>query len=63
MLHPSKKQRNKGKCHYPASVPSHYKNVGFRDEKKKMMKSNFSGGLFFGSSILKGTFTSIFANC
>ena len=22
-FHPSKKQRNKGKCHYPASVPSH----------------------------------------
>ena len=22
LLHPSKKQRNKGKCHYPASVPS-----------------------------------------
>ena len=27
----SKKQRNKGKCHYPSSVPSHLKDLEFRD--------------------------------
>jgi len=25
------KSRNNGKCHYPASVPSHLRNVEFRD--------------------------------
>ena len=27
----SKKRRNKGKCHYSTSVPSHFKNVEYRD--------------------------------
>jgi len=32
-------------------------------KKKKMTKSDFFGGLFLSSRVLKGTFVSIFVNC
>jgi len=34
-----------------------------KKERKKMTKSNFFGGLFLSSCILKGMFASIFVNC
>jgi len=34
-----------------------------KKERKKMTKSNFLGGLFLNSRVLKGTFVSIFVNC
>jgi len=47
--HLSKKERNKGKCHHPASVPSHFKNVEFRDGM----------GLKLGNGISPCFFTSL----
>jgi len=34
-----------------------------KKERKKMTKSDFFGGLFLSSRVLKGTFASIFVNC
>ena len=34
-----------------------------KERKKKMTKSDFFGGLFLSSRVLKGTFANIFVNC
>ena len=34
-----------------------------KNKKKKMTKSEFYGDLFFDSSVLSGTFVSVFVNC
>jgi len=34
-----------------------------KEERKKMMKSDFFDSLFLSSRVLKGTFASIFVNC
>jgi len=34
-----------------------------KEERKKMMKSDFFGGLFLSSRVLNGMFVSVFVNC
>jgi len=34
-----------------------------KEERKKMMKSDFIGGLFLSSHVLNGMFASVFVNC